>query len=260
MNSKRGLAMNVVSCLSFVLAFFIFLSSSFLVSATEQELPSISCWVNGLALSDDGTYIRDSWAIDETNVSSKKYVLLGQNGEETMRVAKYPEDISNGDTTPCEKYSLSLSFVVPEGLSGDVIVTFEGKGVLYSFVAPEDENYCFEAEVYPGVYEITEIEAMSTAQGTYKVDEHTEIDVMDSDYTGSFVIVPEDSGETESASTEATEDVEDGQSGSFFWNDSGTEEDDELWSDTIKLAITVTVLLAIYAFIKHRREKSEEIH
>lgn len=249
---RKGLQCLLVIFLVFLC--FILLSPTAHAADEASTLPHVVKWVNGFAVSDSGIYLSDTWAVDDTGVSSKKYVLLGQGSEEVMRIENYPEDLTDGDTAPCEKYSMTISLDLPDGVSGDVYITLENAVAEYSVTFSEENGYQAVGEFYPGVYEITDVELASDVKGAYRVGNYHQIDVS-SDLSVSLEVTK--AGADAEAGPGA--DVAPGNSADSGSAGSATEDNNELWSDTIKLFVVVSVLFGIYAVIKYRRQKSEEM-
>lgn len=240
---------------AFLTAVVVFCLSGTAYAAEDvSTLPHIVKWKNSNAFSDDGAYLSDTWAVDDTGVSDKKYVLVDQKNQEVLRVENYPDDLADGDTAPCEKYVLNAALVLPEGASGDVYITLENKGAEYSVTFKESDEYKANLNVYPGVYEVADVEATGDLRGTYSVSNYSQINA-NSDLTVSFEItnsVGDISGEAASPTDGAEDSGEDSSAAGNF-------KDNELLWDTVKLFVVVTVLFVILAVVKRRREKSEEM-
>ena len=223
-------------------------------SENTDELPIITKWVNGIAVSENGTYLYDTWAVDNTGISDKKYVLVNQNYEEALRIKNYPEDMTDGDTKPCEKFSFSASLDVSNDVSGDIHITLENEFAEYLVTFSENSSYKSELVIYPGVYEVTDVEVTGDLIGKYRVSNYSQIDVS-SDLSVSLKVT-KDGASGENAAGEPSDNTaaSDNQPASDV-----SEDNNELLEDTIKLVIAVAVLFSIYAVIKYRRSKSEEI-
>lgn len=252
----KGKVWQYVQAVFFALVVIFCLSSTVYAAEDVSTLPHVAKWVNGLAVSDSGVYLSDTWAVDDTGVSAKKYVLVDQGSEEAMRIENYPNDIADGDTEPCEKHSVVASLDLVDSVSGDAFITLENDAAEYSVSFSEGAGYKADLELYPGVYEVTDVEVAGDLSSTYRVSNYHQIDVS-SDLTISLEVTNADmaAGGEEGANADNGEDDASGSEGS-----SATSEDDnELLGDTIKLFVVVTVLFAIYAVIKYKRAKSEEI-
>ena len=101
-----------------ILAVLLIFSCVLPAFATETEgnedLPHITRWVNGKAAGSDGAFLYDTWAIDDTDVSEAKFVLVNQDGIEALRVKNYPQDINNGEQTTVSVYDVELSLKYPK--------------------------------------------------------------------------------------------------------------------------------------------------
>lgn len=238
--------------LSTVLAFVFILSSCIgsYAFAEEKELPHIVRWVDGAAQTSDGTYLRDTWAIDDTNVSESKYVLIGQDSLEAMRIKNYPDDISNGETTVCPTYTGSFSLSVPDGVTGEISVAFENANASYTVVFNESNSYKASAKFLPGTYEASDIDVVTDTDDKYGLKRDFSFTVSDKEVSYSLELV--------SLSSES-EDTTDSEDEGLLDNVGKFDENNDLLKDTVKLLIAIAILFIAYAFIKRRREKAEEI-
>ena len=116
-----------------VLSVLLIFSAVFPAFATEttEELPHITRWVNGKAAGSDGAFLYDTWAIDDTDVSDSKFVLVNQDGIESIRVKNYPQDINSGGETIVNTYDVELSLKYPKDVESEIILTLENKNALY---------------------------------------------------------------------------------------------------------------------------------
>lgn len=245
-------------CLTFVA---VCCSGSFVFAYEDAaDLPQIDQWVNGMAVTADGVYLSDTWAVDKTGVSLREYVLLDQDCFEVMRVAKYPEDIENGDTTPATKYDVMVSAVLPKGATGDAYCTLISDYAVYFVSFLESEGHCAKLSLYPGVYRIADVELANDSDGAYHVENFSQIDTSVDD----AVML-----EFAAGKAEENDEAEDGAAGGSGNSDGSAGQEQkqdnvqntrgsELLADTVKTAVAILALLGVYVYIKRKREKSEE--
>ena len=157
------------------------------VSAEEyvpkENLPHISQWLNGAAISSYGDCLNDTWAVDDTDVSAKKYVLINQDGTETMRIEKYPEGISSGDTSVCPTYNVTVSLSVPDNVSGQVDVTLLNDNAEYTLSFSEGNSYKCSAKILPGGYSVSGIEVYNDLNGDYSFKDNLRLNISNKDVT-----------------------------------------------------------------------------
>lgn len=244
-------------CFVFVAILAFFITGSAFALEDEASLQHIEKWVNGMAVTAEGVYLSDCWAIDDTNVSQSRYVLLDQNCTEVMRVEKYPEDVSGDDTEPCAKHTISLSLVLPDETSGQVGITLENTSAVYTLFFSEVNGYASDLTLYPGTYQIVDVEVASDIDGAYKVENYTEINTLSNGFATLQIQKQAVNAENGAPPVEGSSDKENNDTnggGSVF-----KPKESTLLADTVKTAGAVVVLLAVYAWIKYRRAKSEEI-
>ena len=222
------------------------------------ELPHVAKWVNGMAVTEDGVYLEDTWAVDDTGVSERVYVLVGQGCMEEMRVERYPENITDGETMPCPKYDVAAALVLPEGVSGDVMVEIESSWAVYSVVFREAEGYNADMALYPGVYRITDVEIAGDVDGTYAVGNYQSFDAATEKVLTFEVEVAEEAVDEGDDAVGGEVNADDTDSDSSTDEEGNALKDNELFWDTVKTVLLVIVLLLIYVALKRKREKSEE--
>lgn len=272
-------------CVCLAAAFVFCLSSTAFALEPEEDLPHVDRWVNGLAVSADGVYLGDTWAVDDTEIAelaSKRYVLLDQGCVEVLRTQSYPDGVKGDDTEPCEKKKLTASLTLPDGMTGGVMVTIENDAAMYHLSFNEAGGYQATIEVYPGVYEITNVEVSSDVRGDYAISRYSQLDIA-SDITVPFAVIPGSQEETVPGSTEvsdgeATGDADgkvkddglgNGDSNKDDGDSNGNEDagdaaggsnrdvkDDELLGNTVRMVGTMGVLLGVYGVIRLRRERA----
>lgn len=217
----------------------------------EEELPHVTRWVNGAAQSDTGTYLFDTWAIDDTGVADSKYVLIGQDSVEAMRVANYPDDISKGETSFAPTYSGVLSLAIPDEVNGEVVVTIENEGALYTVSFNGNNSYKANVSFLPGVYKVTGVEVLGKTGDTFRLAENMTFTVADNDFTAKIKLISTASDVSSSGE----------QNGNGVRDTvTGFDRNGDLAGDTVKMAIAVAVLFIGYSLIKRKREKAEEIN
>lgn len=235
----------------FLLISFSFSSSAF---AEKDSLPEIVRWTNGAAQSTDGTYLSDTWAVDKTNVSNAKYVLINQDGTEELRVENYPDDISSGNTVATPTQVVFFKLQVPESVTSEVIITLENASATYTLALNEENTYSKTESFYPGDYKAVDIEVADSKQ-EYSLSEDFLLSVFDEDLSISLELI--ESGSAANGS-ETDSEVANGESALDIVKSFDTDGD-LLW-DTIGLCIAVVILLVIYVLIQHKRKKAEEIN
>lgn len=219
-----------------------------LAAENTEELPHVGKWKNGTAFTADGVLLFDTWAKDDTGVSEKTYVLLSEGGTELMRVNKYPEDITDGDTTPCVKHSLTFSLNVPNGTTGKLSVYFASDAAEYIVYFSEADDYTSSVDVYPGTYKIDAVDGSVETEGTYTVSNIQEVNASaDSTFSLDLVLSKDNTSNEVPPTTTGTGEK----------TDAGEQRSSELLRNTIKLVVAVVVLIGAYGFIKWRRARSE---
>lgn len=234
----------------FSLTLVIILTSGLILNvsafADAEDLPHVSRWLNGAAVASDSSFLRDTWAVDDTNISEKKYVLLDQDGIETMRVAKYPSDISNGNVTPVQTYYADLKLTLPDKVSGEVILTFKNDIATYFIYFNEKNSYKTSTEFIPGEYEVSEIDVVLDSENEYKLTDSYTLKISNKNVSETLEIADESTvGKNSNKNKGNKNDILEGK--------------EDLLSDTVWLLIGVAALFIVYAFIKFRRRKEEEI-
>lgn len=253
-----GVRRLLVVCLAVLMVFGV--NQPALAVESAEELPRVVKWVNGMAVGDDGSYLQDTWAVDETGVSEKGFVLVDGSGVEVLRVKEYPGNIQGGDSAACKRILMDFSLVLPEGAEGDVYVTLENAAAKYSLTFSEKTEYQVRVELYPGTYEIVDVELAGDLDGNYLIQNGTSVDTSketvrvfditadrDENVDGNGGVVNDGSADDNAGDVEE-EDV------------NGMEEKNrELLWDTVITIVLVVLLLGAYLYIKRSREKQQEI-
>lgn len=215
---------------------------------TEKDaLPEVTRWVNGAALSSEGIYLSDTWAIDSTDVSEHKYVLINQESTEQMRVANYPDDISAGSFVNSTVFDISFELSIPKDIKNDVIVTLSNDSAEYNVTFNESEAFLRTLKLYPGDYQVTTVE-VSGSEDKYSINEDFSLNV-NSNKTVSLSLLKDTTDVQEKTN-------DDSMLGIVKAIDSNG---DLLW-DTIKLIIAIGILFIAYSLIQRKRKKAEEIN
>lgn len=252
---------NYFKVLTFIVLICVLLMSFTISSsafAEKDSLPEIVRWNNGAAQTTDGTYLSDTWAIDTTNVSNAKYVLINQDGLEEMRVKNYPDDISAGNIVSTPTYVVSLKLRVPESITNEVVITLENSNATYILVLNEENAYSKSESFYPGEYEVGNIEVAGTEQ-KYSLSEDLLLNVSDKDLSISLELTELRSvADGSEGGSEGSSEEAEGESALDVVKKFDTNGD-LLW-DTVALCIAVVILLAVYVFIQYKRKKAEEIN
>lgn len=227
-------------------------SISFCVPASaltdKAELPEITRWVNGAALSTEGLYLSDTWALDSTGVSSYEYVLINQEGTEEMRVKNYPGDISTGNSITVGKYKVTFSLAVPEEITNEVVITLENDFSEYSVAFNEGNSFSASDNFYPGEYTVKSIEATGS-DVAYTLSREFILSVDDEGKTVPLALVEDTSAAANGGA----------QEGGMLGIVKAVDSNGDLLWDTIKLLIACGILFVIYLLIQRKRKKAEEI-
>ena len=221
---------------------------------TNEELPHITRWVNGKAAGSDGAFLYDTWAVDDTNVSDSKFVLVNQNGIESMRVKNYPQDINNSEQNTVNVYDVELTLKYPKDVESEIILTLENKNALYYVYFNEQNSYTATTSILPGEYMVTYVDVVTDTKGEYGLkDNDFKLEVKNKAVKEKLEIVRINSN-SEKVEEEAKK-VEENSSGVRNFDSNG-----DLLGDTIRLCIFVIILFSVYLFIKRKREKEQELH
>ncbi len=216
----------------------------------ESELPHIVRWVNGKAAGSDGAFLYNTWAVDDTDISDSKYVLLSQQGTETIRIAKYPDDITDSEAKPIETYDVELSLKRPKDVESEIILTIENKDALYYVYFNEENNYKATTTFLPGEYAVTYVDVVTDTEGKYGLKDDSLITVKNKDIKSKFTVV-----RINSDVTKAAEKIDEEKKSSL----SDFDTNGDLFGDTMGLFLCVTILFAVYLYIKRRRERTQEM-
>lgn len=247
MKFKDGLKIVLIGLLIAVMLFGAILPA---FAAEGDNLPRVVKWVNGGAQTVDGSFLNDEWAVDDTGVSDKKYVLINQQGTEEMRVAKYPDDISGGNTDVAPTYKGSFSLAVPESVTGEVAITFESNAATYDVYFNEGNKYSAHMNFLPGSYKVKMVEVASDLESEYGLQDNTVIEVKDKAFSFNLKV-------EKRVQEEVTDEKEDE---GIFNRVSSYDTNGDLLGDTLKMLVTIAVLFIGYSLIKRRREKQTEVN
>ena len=218
-----------------------------------ENLPHIAHWVNGKAAGEDDVFIYNTWAVDDTDVSDSKYVLLNQEGMEVLRIKNYPQDINNGEDNTLKTYVGELTLKRPKGVDSEIIVTLENKDVLYYVYFNEQNDYKVTRELLPGVYTVTYVDVVTDTESNYAIKDDFKLVVKEKPVTAKLEVVKIKSDskkvEKEDKSSENSRPIP-----------KNFDSNGDLLGDTIRLCIFVIILFSVYLFIKRKREKEQEIN
>ncbi len=246
-----------------VLAVFALFGAELSVAAVTpaDSLPVVKQWFNGAAKGEDGLYLYDTWAVDETGVSESKYVLIDQNSLEVFRVNKYPEDMEAGNTIAAPLHKLEFQLTVPEGLTEEVLVTFENNVCVYTISLTKDNEYQGQFKVYPGEYKVSDVEVPAAGKDVaFQLAKESSFVVSDDNLSVSLEL--QKNVVAESGNAESAENAPSGESGgvNVFETISGFDKNGDLLKDTVTLIFWIIVLFVVYGVIKWRRKKKEELN
>lgn len=221
---------------------------------TNADLPHITRWVNGKAAGSDGAFLYDTWAIDDTEISDSKFVLVNQDGIEAMRVKNYPEDINNGGEAIVKTYDVELSLKYPKDIESEIILTLENKNALYYVYFNEQNSYTATTSILPGEYIVTYVDVVTDTEGNYGLkDNDFKLEVKNKAVKEKLQIVRINSN-SEKVEEEAKKAEEDSSDIRNF------DSNGDLLGDTLKLCFFVIILFSVYLYIKRKREKEQEIN
>ena len=219
----------------------------------NEDLPHIARWVNGKAAGADGAFIYDSWAVDDTNLSDSKFVLVNQEGTETMRIKNYPDDINGGESVTLNSYNVELTIKPPKDVESEIILTFENKNALYYVYFNEQNSYTAITPFLPGEYMATYVDVVTDTAGNYGLKDDFKLLVKDKAVKDKVDIVRINSdSEKVNAETEKKQDI-----GTGIKN---FDSNGDLLTDTLAMFIGMAIIFAFYLYIKRRREKAQEIN
>ncbi len=249
----------------FAMVFVMSFSVNALAVVDDSGLPRVDRWVNGMATASDGSFLYNTWAIDETGVSANKYVLLDENAVEVNRSNEYLGENTVLDVVVCPTYEGNIKLLLPDGVSGEVILTIQNAKALYHVCFNEENGYEAATFFYPGIYSIVSVDVANDIDTKYVLSQDIAIDVSNSDVSAFLEIVKKGEPvtseaetsvvETEKISTEEVASSTEIEKVSF----SSFDRNNDLLSDTLVLFACVAGLLIVYAFIKHKRQKDQEI-
>lgn len=249
---KFGKSFKLITLCAFLLVTVLF--SSFAVSAeeyvAEENLPHVSRWLNGTAISSYGGALNDTWAVDDTDVSDKKYVLIDQESVEIMRVGKYPEGISSGDTSVCPTYNVSVSLSLPGKVSGMVDVTVENDDAEYTLSFSEENAYKCSVKVLPGIYKVSGVEVYNDLDGDYLFKNSLRLTVSNKDVVAVWQLLDGDNSSGDSESVAKTD-----ADGNEIPEPSDSSSDDDKSSfikSTIFFFGLFVLLCIVYGVYKYR--------
>ena len=239
-----------------ILSLLLLFSSLVPAFATEttEDLPHITRWVNGKAAGSDGAFLYDTWAIDDTNISDSKFVLVNQDGIEAMRIKNYPQDINNSEQTSVSVYDVELTLKFPKDVESEIILTLENKNALYYVYFNEQNSYTATTAFLPGEYMVTYVDVVTDTEGNYGLkDNDFKLEVKNKAGKEKLEIVRINS-DSEKVEEEALK-AEESSSGVRNFDSNG-----DLFGDTVRLFVFMVILFGVYLYIKRRREKEQEIN
>lgn len=232
-------------------------STGSVVFAEDAKLPVVQKWVNGAALSSDGVFLRDTWAVDESGLTDSKYVLISQDSTEVFRVKNYPDDVSAGATVTTPTYSVPIKLSVPESLTGELILTLENDAAAYTVSFTESNRYEGSCILFPGQYRVTDIEATSDGTAVYEIKGQPVLKVDNEAVSTSWELLRVG---TPAENTAQKTPPSDDDGVDVLGVVQGFDTNGDLIKDTVSLVISLIVLFGVYGVIKYRRKKKEELN